>query len=68
MEINIAITRVRLVKKSTDVFLKTQYSEFHFETIFRGLEISFNEFIHKILIKGFDQKLWQFSILKLRYL
>ena len=68
MEVNITTTRGLLVKKYTDVFLKTQNSEFLFETIFRGLKMSFNDFVHKIFITGLDQKLWHFLTLKLRYL
>ena len=61
-------TRGRVVKKCTDVFLKTQCSEFILETIFMGLKINSNDVVLEFLIKGLDQKLWQFLTLKLRYL
>ena len=60
MEVNIMTTRGRVIKKYTVVFLKTQYLEFIFKTIFRGAKISFNDIVIEFLIKGLDQKLWQF--------
>ena len=68
MEVNVMTTRGLVVKKYTDVFLKTQYSEYLFETIFRTLKIRFNDVVMEFLIKGLGQKLWQFLTLKLRYL
>ena len=66
MEVNIKTTRGRVVKKYTDVFLKTQYSKYLFETIFRSLKIRFNDVVMEFLIEGLGQKIWQLLTLKLR--
>ena len=43
-------------------------SEFISEIIFMGLKINSKDLVSEFLIKGLDQKLWQFLTLKLRYL